>query len=104
MKPPTTFEITADTRKPRRYYARHWGLGRGATYADGGGDCVTVYAFGSAAARDAACAEYRAPNHCPTADLEPALASDPDVARAIRGTRQWGAPAPTSDVREWDDV
>lgn len=92
----TTPATAITTRNPRLYYALHWAMGYGTKYADGGGDRVTVYGFDSAAARDAACADYRAPNHCPTACLEPALASDPSVARAVRGL--------TSDVREWDDV
>ena len=91
-------------RTPRRYYAVHWPCGYGATSAEDGANWVAVYGFDSAAARDAACAEYRAPNHCPTARLEPALASATDVARAIRGTRHWGDSSPTRDVRNWGDV
>lgn len=46
----------------------------------------------SKSARDAACAEYRAPNHCPTATLEAVAASDEDVRREKRsecGITEW---------------
>ena len=99
-----TDTTTTLPRNSRRYYALHWPCGYGTRHANDGAAWVFVYGFGSAAERDAACAGYLAPAHCPTARLEPALASDPNVARAIRGTRGWGDLDPSSDVREWGDV
>lgn len=94
----TTTTTTTRPRNPRRYYALHWPCGYGTRHAHDGADWVFVYGFDSRAARDAACLEYRAPDHCPTADLEPALASDPNVSRAIRGTVLWGWQGRASDV------
>lgn len=95
---------TTTTTTTRRYYALHWFAGRGTCYADDGSDCVDVYGFDSAAERDAACGEYLAPNHRPTACLEPAPASDANVALAIQGTAKPPYCCPVSYVRKWSDV
>ena len=65
------------------YYAKLWDCGKNTVLANGH-NRVIVYSFGSKNERDAACAEYRAPNHCPTAELEPVTKSDVDVRRALR--------------------
>lgn len=88
--------------RPVRYYALHWSCGYGATHANTGEDFVTVYGFDSKAERDDTCENFRAPNHCPTARLEPVPSSDVNVRKAIRGTRGYGDREPTSDVVEWN--
>jgi PAB1-binding protein PBP1 len=69
---------------PGTYYALHWSTGRGTRRADTGLDACDVYTFANRAARDAACAAYRAPSHCPTAALEAVPAANLTVRRAIR--------------------
>lgn len=75
----TATSATTTTKNPRRYYALHWKCGRGATSANTGGDFVTVYGFDSKTERDAACENFRAPNHRPQAALEPIPASNRNV-------------------------
>ena len=75
-----------------KHYARLWNCGYKTTRANTGHNQVIVYSFDSKSARDAACAEYRAPNHCPTATLEAVAASDEDVRREKRsecGIPEW---------------
>ena len=79
-------------RPAATYYARLWNCGRGTRRANTGQYQFVIYAFESRAARDAACDEYRPPNHCPTAALEPVKSSDPDVRRELRsefGVTRW---------------
>lgn len=74
-----------------KYYAKLWNCGKSTRRADTGRNQVIVYSFASQTARNTACAEYRAPNHCPSAELEPILASDEDVRREKRdcGIQDW---------------
>ena len=75
-----------------KHYAKLWDCGYKTTRANTGHNQVIVYSFDSKSARDAACAEYRAPNHCPTATLEAVAASDEDVRREKRskcGITEW---------------
>lgn len=88
--------------RPGRYYALHWSCGYGATHANTGEDFVTVYGFDSKAERDAACDDFRAPNHCPQARLEAVPSSNANVRKAIRGTKGYGDREAISDVMEWD--
>ena len=76
-----------------KYYAKLWNCGFGTTRANTGRSQVIVYSFDSKSERDAACAEYVAPNHCPTATLEAVAASDADVRREKRSE---------SGITEWD--
>lgn len=88
--------------RPGRYYALHWACGYGATHANTGADFVWVYGFDSKAERDAACDDFRAPNNCPQARLEPVPASDVNVRKALRGSAGSGEYERVSDVMEWD--
>ena len=88
--------------RPSRYYALHWKAGYGATHANTGEDFVTVYGFDSKNERDAACDDFRAPNHCPKAALEAVPASNANVRKAIHGTRGYGDREAISNVMEWD--
>ena len=74
-----------------KHYAKEWNCGFGATRAETGRNAVVVYSFETRSERDSACAEYRAPNHCPTAAMEAVTSSDVDVRRALR----------ENDVLEW---
>lgn len=75
-----------------KYYAKLWNCGFGTINANTGKNQVVVYVFDSREERDAACAEYRAPTHCPTATLQPVNSSDEDVSRERRadvGILEW---------------
>lgn len=75
-----------------KYYAKLWNCGYRTTRAPWWRNQVIVYSFNSKPERDAACAEYRAPSHCPTATLEAVGASDADVRREKRsegGITEW---------------
>jgi len=76
------------------YYAKLWKCGYNTTWANTGQNVVTVYSFSTKSERAAAVAEYRAPNHCPTARLEAVPASDSDVRRekgSECGVSEWAA-------------
>jgi len=69
--------------RPRHCYALHWVCGYGTTYANSGNDAVSVLRFDSVADRDFCVREFGAPNHCPTATIEPVPATDKNVRYAI---------------------
>lgn len=69
--------------RPRGCYALHWVCGYGARHANSGRDFVSVMRFDTSAERDESVNNFRAPNHCPTARIEPVLASDRNVRAAI---------------------
>ena len=76
----------------KKFYLKHWVCGRGTVHANTGENYVRIRSVGSAAEREKIIAEYNPPNHCPTAAVEAAPASDADVRRAIRepgGVLSW---------------
>ncbi len=66
-----------------KFYAFHWSCGRGTCYALNGNPAGNVHRFDTMGERDAACANYRAPNHCPTAALVAIPANSPEVRHEI---------------------
>lgn len=76
----------------KKYYAKEWVCGYKSTWANTGRNVVHVYSFDSKAQRDAACAEYRPPDYCPSARLEAVTSADEDVRREKRsdgGVLEW---------------
>jgi len=75
-----------------KFYAKLWPLGHNTTYAASGRNAVTIRGYETKKDRDNDVRNYTAPNHTPTATLEPTTANDPDVRRASKN----------GDILTWD--
>lgn len=66
------------------YYAQKYPHGRNVRSAHTGEEIVEIYGYPTIEERHEAVLSYRAPNHCPQADLVCVKADNPNVRRAKR--------------------
>jgi len=76
-----------------KFYAKLWSAGHNTTYAASGRNVVTIRSYETKKDRDNDVRNYTAPNHTPSATIEPTTANDPDVRRALKN----------GDILTWDD-